>query len=1186
MRLYQSSVNAFDRNASTFVAAGDEPEFWLNGVQQTNDGALQFSPALNDRGDYAYGVALENIKGSWYSNSIILNGQVLQPANNRVHHKLTMDDNTLAWISTNPAIHNDHQLHVYDLTTGAKTVVPLSFFPDNVLISNGTVHVSGLSVSQQQTVVHTFNAATSQLVPLASGASVMLVDIGDTPFLMDVQGTGGMASLFYAMHRLLGPQAHEPFAIGNDYAGRQAWNVSYRLDALVNLHEITQDTRIRDSFQSAVSDMLGQATSDGLFQTLRYSVGTDFADFAGHSGIIFANALRGINMLDAATAQLLLDKAIAAYDHYESDWLGYYRNTPHQDYVEDGAPMAFNLAHAMGMMVVELYRQTGDQRYLDRIQDMWDNFTSEFKTASGITVWDYYPQSYYDGWALGEVESTHMPTKPPTSPVVHIDTAHMKLDVSFLIGAAEVLGLPLPFDMNALGDQLETSPFIFQRYMGANQTGWFEYVPVLPTAAAIKPYFERYLPQWFNDMDGQSFLPGYAEAAMLNVSGASPITITLTNLDNSNQSSVTFTTAQQVIDYWYGVLDTEAPITPHTNGTDASDSMAGTGLDDYLLGMAGHDTLIGGAGNDWLFGETGNDTLFGGDGLDKLSGNDGDDTLYGGSENDDLRGQNGDDYLYGDEGQDSLSGGPGADKLYGGIDSDKLYGNRGEDTLEGGAGGDILNGGEDTDTASYAGADAAVRASLGNGERIGDAVGDIFISIENLTGSAWNDQLIGDNAANQLSGGDGDDVLVAMGGDDVLSGGRGNDTLDGGTGRNQYFGGEGFDTVSFLSQVTGLQLDMLAINPTTGALLQAFDSIERIFGSNSADTIHATELANQVRGMIGNDTIYGRGGDDQLSGDAGDDVLDGGSGNDNLSGDAGNDTLLGGLGSDILNGGSGTDTASYANAAAAVSVSLQSSLRAGEATGDILISIENITGSGWDDLLMGDDTVNVIVGGSGNDTIFDFGGNDTVQGEGGDDTFHGGSGTNHYFGGSGFDTLGFFTKTSAILLDMKETLSNTGFVIGTFNSVERVFGSEHSDVIRATDVGDQLRGLGGDDALLGRGGDDIIAGDAGNDTLDGGIGNDLLYGDAGSDTFVFASLAGHDVIADFDGDSAGGQDFVDLRALGVNSGNFGAMVTSGFVTVQAVTGGTLLSVNHADGLVRVTFSGLSSTMLDATDFLV
>ena len=49
-------------------------------------------------------------------------------------------------------------------------------------------------------------------------------------------------------------------------------------------------------------------------------------------------------------------------------------------------------------------------------------------------------------------------------------------------------------------------------------------------------------------------------------------------------------------------------------------------------------------------------------------------------------------------------------------------------------------------------------------------------SIENLTGSAFNDTLTGDDGDNMLSGGDGADMLTGGDGNDTLDGGGGNDT--------------------------------------------------------------------------------------------------------------------------------------------------------------------------------------------------------------------------------------------------------------------------------------------------------------------------------------------------------------------------------------------------------------------------
>jgi Ca2+-binding RTX toxin-like protein len=131
--------------------------------------------------------------------------------------------------------------------------------------------------------------------------------------------------------------------------------------------------------------------------------------------------------------------------------------------------------------------------------------------------------------------------------------------------------------------------------------------------------------------------------------------------------------------------------------------------------------------------------------------------------------------------------------------SDRLYGDDGNDTLLGGRGADTLAGSAGYDTASYANAATAVAADLTRGGRSGEATGDRYSSVENLTGSDFADLLTGNHVANVLQGGAGDDRLSGRGGADILQGGDGPDWLDGGTWKDLLTGGSGSDSFYFAS---------------------------------------------------------------------------------------------------------------------------------------------------------------------------------------------------------------------------------------------------------------------------------------------------------------------------------------------------------------------------------------------------
>ena len=247
-----------------------------------------------------------------------------------------------------------------------------------------------------------------------------------------------------------------------------------------------------------------------------------------------------------------------------------------------------------------------------------------------------------------------------------------------------------------------------------------------------------------------------------------------------------------------------------------------------------------------------------------------------------------------------------------------------------------------------------------------------------------------------------------------------------------------------------------------------------------------------------------------------------------MTGMGGDDILLGSAGADILDGDEGTDTADYSSSLAGVAVNLADGTGSGgDAEGDILVAIENVTGSAHDDSITGTIGLNTLKGGAGSDIL---------DGGEGDDLLNGGEGNDTLLGGLGNDTIEARANTDGSLEDtidggggidqLQFNVSSHGVVIDLTRdvvSIEHVIGSDYADHITGNGFANILKGGLGNDLLAGGHGNDQLYGGAGNDRLIGGFGADYLDGQAGINTIDYRT-SGAGVTINLATNSAAGGD--------------------------------------------------------------
>ena len=445
-------------------------------------------------------------------------------------------------------------------------------------------------------------------------------------------------------------------------------------------------------------------------------------------------------------------------------------------------------------------------------------------------------------------------------------------------------------------------------------------------------------------------------------------------------------------------------------GSTVANQLFGYGGADILSGLAGDDRLFGGDDNDILRGGAGADGLDGGAGIDLVtfygatvavtvllssgagSGGDAQGDTYVGIEN--VNGGKGADDIIGNASANVLNGYEGNDEIRGEDGNDTLLGGDGDDFLQGGAGADRLDGGAGIDTVDYngtAGVTVDLDTGLGSG---GEAQGDTLFGIENARGTnGLGDVITGSAAANRLAG---------------LRRKRCSQR----PGRRRHAGRRQMATMRSMAATATIFSKSAPARTSWMAAPAATPSCSGSPWSPTGSRACSTPASPRIPGRTGRRSRAPTGNDRirtnswgfavELRGGAGDDVLatgvdsigvvadtlSGEDGNDQLDGGVGDDVLRGGAGADVLAGAAGTDTASYYSGTTGVLVSLASGTGSGgEAQGDTLSGIENLSGSQGSDSLYGDAGANVLQGWNGNDLLVGRAGKDTLTGGAGADRF-------------------------------------------------------------------------------------------------------------------------------------------------------------------------------------------------------
>ncbi|MCH4892153.1 hypothetical protein GO308_03385 [Sphingomonas sp. SFZ2018-12] len=489
-----------------------------------------------------------------------------------------------------------------------------------------------------------------------------------------------------------------------------------------------------------------------------------------------------------------------------------------------------------------------------------------------------------------------------------------------------------------------------------------------------------------------------------------------------------------------------------------------------------------------------------------------------------------------------VDAGGGDDTIRSSGSSVSVQGGAGNDYFISGPAGDIFDGGPGLNSVGYVDYASGITIALTDFDNFAVGPGgDQIRYVVNVNGSAFADNIRGNNIPN---------ILAGLAGNDTLEGGASADVLIGGTGDDTYFV-ENIDDA--ITEFAGEGADTIIIRSTaSNFVLSAGVDVETL----SADT--GTAPIN-VTGNWQSQTINGNDGANILSagGPGAPDTLNGGLGDDTYrvfaTGDVINDTG----GNDIVYA-SGTSYFLYSTAAVET---LSTSLHAGTES-------FYLVGNGASQVIIGNFGDNIINGRSG-------------DGQGNPDTL---------IGLAGNDTFAVFLQGDVVREDVGQgsdiVVANASYQLREGTEIEVLTAVDQT----ATAASQQF-------TLRGNGFAQTIVGNDTVNVLDGRGGNDVLIGRGGNDTFAFTTALGSgnvDTIQDFAaGDRIGlaSDIFGSVTADGIAAGEFviGTAAADGDdrLIYDQATGRLWLDADGNGAGAAVLFAQLAAgTVLSASSFVV
>jgi hypothetical protein len=442
-------------NDSTYIIKskvsqlGKAPEIFLWNINSTeekritNNNFIEFSPVVNNEGDYAYALSYYNASAS----CVFLNGNLIEKTNKNIAcDNLALNDKYLAYSVYN-AHDNTHTIIVKAVKSENEFTFRTEFIPQKIKFLNSDQIIcqgfNKVNLSNDLFLIDLYNNKIISLHDSEKDELLFQVDYGKRYRVIIPQKN---KPLFNALYSIMEYQPFNSFVKTNDFMGRLAWNSSYRLESMININQKLKNKIFLDEIIENIESLLAvnnnslgisnEFNPPFLWSSKKYSLdrSTPISLLVNNSRIMYPILLAfRYNLYSDSKVVDVGKKMYKYFENYYNQSDSLYHFQRGMKFWADGVVLPYNQQNAFGLCLIELYLITGNEKYRQRASELYYKFLTEINNKNDLISWSYWPSNFYKGWTYGDNISTNTPARKESTDKLKEDISHAGINVKFLV---------------------------------------------------------------------------------------------------------------------------------------------------------------------------------------------------------------------------------------------------------------------------------------------------------------------------------------------------------------------------------------------------------------------------------------------------------------------------------------------------------------------------------------------------------------------------------------------------------------------------------------------------------------------------------------------------------------------------------------------------------------------------------